>query len=170
MNENYMKLRFLLDPEDWHGASAELLWIEPLWGGTMKVFRLMNSPFYARGVSYLDIVRAVPAPDGYGIDYAGIVEKSGHSTIWLLVPSGPPAGFNSCWLSLARLHCTYESSSEDTEDGKQTLYSVDVPPETDIDAVLSIVEDGQANDVWIFQIGDLARKRATAPETRGRVN
>jgi hypothetical protein len=44
-------------------------------------------------------------------------------------------------------------------DGKQTLYSVDVPAETDIDAVLSIVEDGQDNNVWIFQIGDLAHKR-----------
>jgi hypothetical protein len=161
MNENYMKLRFLLDPADWHGSSAETLWIEPLWDGTMKVFRLMNSPFHARGVSYLDIVRAMPAPDGYGIDYAGTVEKSGHSTIWLMVPFGPPAGFNNYWLSLERLHCTYESSSMDTTDGKQTLYSVDIPPETDIDAILSIIEEGQADDVWIFQIGDLAHKMAT---------
>jgi hypothetical protein len=98
---------------------------------------------------------------GDGIDYAGTVEKSGHSTIWLMVPFGPPAGFNNYWLSLERLHCTYESSSMDTTDGKQTLYSVDIPPETDIDAILSIIEEGQADDVWIFQIGDLAHKMAT---------
>jgi hypothetical protein len=159
MNENYIKLRFLLDPAEWHGSTAERLWTEVLWGGTTKVFRLMNSPFYARGVSYLDIVRAIPAPDGYGIDYAGIVEKSGHSTIWLLVPSGPPPGFNNYWLSLERLHCSYESSSMDTKDGKQTLYSVDVPPETNIDGVLSIIEEAQDKNVWLFQIGDLAHKR-----------
>ena len=159
MNENYIKLRFHLDPADWHGSSAELLWTEPLWGGTMKVFRLMNSPFYARGVSYLDIVRALPAPDGYGIDYAGTVEKSGHSTIWLMVPPGPPPSFNSCWASLLQLHCNYEGEFLDTKDGRKTLYAVDVPPETDIDAVLSIVEEGQARNAWIFQIGDLAHKR-----------
>jgi hypothetical protein len=38
-------------------------------------------------------------------------------------------------------------------------YSVDVPAETDIDAVLSIVEEAQDKNAWIFQIGDLARKR-----------
>jgi hypothetical protein len=164
MNENRIKLRFLVDREDWHGSSAETLWTEVLWGGTMKVFRLMNSPFYARGVSYLDIVRALPAPDGSGLDYAGIVEKSGHSTIWLLVPFEPPAGFKNYWLSLERLGCTYEWSSEDTVDGKRKLYSVDVPAKTDIDAVLSIVEDGQDNDLWIVQIGDLAHKRRGGAE------
>lgn len=160
MNENYIKLRFLLDPADWHGSSTELLWTEPLWGGTTKVFRLMNSPFFARGVSYLDIVRAMPAPDGYGIDYAGTVEKSGHSTIWLLVPSGPPPGFNNLWSSLLQLHCNYEAELMPSR--KQTLYAVDVPPETDIDGVLSIIEEGQANSVWSFQIGDLAHKGVTA--------
>jgi hypothetical protein len=37
-------------------------------------------------------------------------------------------------------------------DGKQTLYSVDVPAETDIDAVLSIVEDGQDNKCGFFKL------------------
>jgi hypothetical protein len=162
MDENYIKLRFPLDPADWHGSSAELMWTEPIWGGTTKVFRLMNSPYFARGVSYLDIVRAIPAPDGYGLDYAGIIEKSWHSTIWLMVPSGPPAHFNNYWSPLQQMHCTYEGQFMNTEAGKQTLYSVDVPPETDIDSVLSIIEEGQANNIWNFQIGDLASKRATA--------
>jgi hypothetical protein len=157
MNENYIKVRFLLDPEDWPGLTAENLWAEVLWGGTTKVFRLMNTPFYARGVSYLDIVRTIPALDGYGIDYAGLLEKSGHSTIWLLVPYGRLDDFQNYWLPLKQMHCSYESSSMDTI--KQTLYAVDVPPETDIDAVLSIVEEGQANNVWLFHIGDLAHKR-----------
>jgi hypothetical protein len=99
----------------------------------------MNSPFYARGVSYLDVVDVILAPDKLGLDYAGTLEKSGHSTIWLLVPDDLPASFKEHWPSLQRLSCTYEWSSEDMADGKQKLYSVDVPAETDIDEVLSIV-------------------------------
>jgi hypothetical protein len=162
MDENYIKLRFFLDPADWHGSSAELLWTEPIWGGTTKVFRLMNSPFFARGVSYLDVVRAIPAPDGLGLDYAGTIEKSGHSTIWLMVPSGPPAGFHNYWVSLQKLHCNYEGEFMNTAGGGQTLYAIDVRPEADIGSVLSIIEEGQANNVWNFQIGDLVHKRETA--------
>lgn len=86
MPDNYTKIRFNLNPEDWHGAPAELLWAEPIGPKGSRVFRLMNSPYYARGVSYLDIVRAEEAPDGLGLDYAGTVESSGHSTVWLQAP------------------------------------------------------------------------------------
>jgi hypothetical protein len=159
MNEDYMKVRFLLDPEDGQDSSPETLWAETVWLGTKKALRLMNSPFYARGVSYLDVVDVILAPDKLGLDYAGTLEKSGHSTIWLLVPDDLAAGFNEYWPVLERLGCTYEFSSENTADGKQTLYSVDVPAETDIDVVLSIVEEAQDKNAWIFQIGDLAHKR-----------
>jgi hypothetical protein len=81
MNQNYIKIRFLLDTADWHGFPSERLWAEPIWDGTKKIFRLMNSPFYARGVSFLDIVDVVPAADGSGLVYAGTIEKSGHSTV-----------------------------------------------------------------------------------------
>jgi hypothetical protein len=161
MNENHMKVRFELDPADWHGSSAETLWAETVWVGTKKALRLMNSPFYARGVSYLDVVDVILASDKLGLDYAGTLEKSGHSTIWLLLPDDLLAGFKEYWPSLERLGCTYESSSENTVDGKQTLYSVDVPAETDIDAVLSLVEEAQDKNVWVFQIGDLAHKGGT---------
>jgi hypothetical protein len=156
MTENQMKIRLLLDPTDWHRASAELVWVEVLWGGTRKIFKILNSPFYARGISYLDVVDVVPAPDGYGLDYARTIQKSGHSNIWLQVPSPPPKAFKYYWSSLHELGCTYESSSEDTKDGNKILYAVDVPPEAEIDQVLSILERGQDRDVWIFQIGHLA--------------
>jgi hypothetical protein len=165
MNENHMKVRFELDPADWHGSSAETLWAETVWVGTKKALRLMNSPFYARGVSYLDVVDVILAPDKLGLDYAGTLEKSGHSTIWLQVSSPPPPGFDEYWSSLQRLGCTYESASMNTEDGKRILYSVDVPTEANIDRVLSIVEQGQARDVWIFQIPHLAHKRDTGLKT-----
>jgi hypothetical protein len=164
INENYMKVRFLLDPEDGYESSPETLWAETVWLGTRKAVRLMNSPFYARGVSYLDVVDVILAPNKLGLDYAGTLENSGHSTIWLLVPDDRPAGFKEYWPVLERLGCTYEFSSENTADGKRTLYSVDVPAETDVDAVLTIVEEAQDKNAWIFQIGDLAHKRGEGPK------
>jgi hypothetical protein len=157
MTENHIKIRLLLDPTDWHGCSSERVWAEVLWGGTKKIFRLLNSPFYARGISHLDVVDALPAADGFGLDYAGTIQKSGNSNIWLLVPSPPPPEFDQYWSLLQRSGCTYESTSKDTEDGRKTLYAVDVPAEADIDRVLSVIEQGQARGVWIYQIGHLVR-------------
>lgn len=156
MTENQMKIRLLLDPADWHGAPSERVWVEVLWGGTRKIFKILNSPFYAHGISYLDIVDVVPAPDGNGLNYARTIQKSGHSNIWLQVPSPPPKAFKYYWSSLQELGCRYERTEHDTEDGKKTLYAVDVPPEAEIDGVLSILERGQDKDVWVFQIGHLA--------------
>ena len=158
--EDYIKVRFLLDPADWHAATAERVWAEPIWAGGRKVFRLMNHPFYMHGVSFLDVVDAVRAPDGLGLDYAATIERSGHSNIWLMVVSPPPSAFEDLWSALQKLNCSYESTSMDTEDGRrQTLYAVDVPAGTDITRVLSIAEQGQTEDVWIYQIGHLAHER-----------
>lgn len=158
MAQEYAKIRFLLDPTDWHRSSAETVWAEPFSDGRRRGFKLLNSPFYARGVSYLDIVDVTLAPDKSALEYAGTIEKSGHSNIWLLVRSPPPARFDDCWASLRRLGCTYESSSEDTADCKRTLYAVDVPPEAHIERVFSIIGQAQDEDVWDLQIGHLAHE------------
>src|SRR6188508_1289094 len=148
MPESYARIRFNLDPEDWHGETAELLWAEPIGPQGSRVFRLMNSPYHAHGVSYLDIVRAEEAPDGMGLDYAGTIEASGHSTIWLLVPSDS-AVFARHWSSLHSRGCTYEGV---VFDSKQTLYSVDVPPEANFAEIVSILDEGHRRGAWLFQM------------------
>ena len=160
MYENYEKMLFPLNPEEWPYVAGERIWVEPVVNGdpNTRKFRLLNSPFHAHGVSYLDVVRGIPESDGEGLEYGGTIEKSGRSTLWLMVPAGP--GFEKYWPMLQDLGCTYEGSNEDTKTQKRTLYSVDVPPETDIERVLSIVRHAQANDVWALQIGHLAHRRA----------
>ncbi len=50
-----VKIHFTLDATDWHGQGGESLWGKPVGG---PLYELQNSPFFATGVSYLDIVNA----------------------------------------------------------------------------------------------------------------
>jgi hypothetical protein len=152
LTEICAKIRFNLDPNDWHSATAERIWAEPVGEDIEHAFRLMNSPFYARGVSFLDIVRAEEAHDGTGLEYAGTIRRSGHSTIWLLVPLGS-SKFAEHWDLLHSKDCTYESTTMDTQLGMRTLYSVDVPTTANFDEIRSILEEGHRQGVWIFQVG-----------------
>jgi hypothetical protein len=164
MAKEYVRIRFALDPTDWHGAPTEILWAEPYSDGRKRGFQLMNSPFYARGASYLDIVTVTLAPDKLVLNYAGTIEKSGHSNIWIQIKLPEPSGFESYLASLRQLGCTYESTSMNTDDTR--LYSIDVPPETDMDRVLSILEQGEASDIWLFMISHLVHK-SNRTTTRG---
>jgi hypothetical protein len=157
MYENYEKMLFRLNPEDWHHVTGERIWAESVENGNAKIYRLMNSPFFAHGVSYLDVVRGIPEEDGEGLEYGGTIEKSGHSNIWLLAPDGP--GFDKYWPPLQELGCTYEGSKEDTKAVKRTLYAVDVPPEADIARVLRIIGQAQSEDVWRCEIGHMAHRQ-----------
>jgi hypothetical protein len=56
---NLVKVAFELVASDWHGCPGEKMWAKPLVGlpGLISA-KLENSPFYVKGVSYLDVVRA----------------------------------------------------------------------------------------------------------------
>jgi hypothetical protein len=58
MSEPLVRVRFDLDSSDWHGHGGETLWAEPVIGTEWTKFRIMNSPFFVRGVSFLDVVKA----------------------------------------------------------------------------------------------------------------
>src|SRR5258708_40305793 len=103
------KIIFRLDPHDWHGRSSETLWAEPVPNATPgSAFRLRNSPFFARGVSFLDTVRAAPRADSAGLEFAGAIDHSGHSTFMLLVPVVCPP-FEGYWKNLAASRATFVS-------------------------------------------------------------
>jgi len=121
------------------------------------VYKLMNSPFFARGVSHLDIVRAAPREDGTGLQFAGVLDHAGHSTYMILATPKPP-GFEEYWGKLEALGCTYESTTINTRHGKKLLYSVDVPTSTDLYAVYAILEDAEKQGVWMFQEGHVGHK------------
>lgn len=142
-----VKLHFHLDPESWHGASVESLWAKRISSDTgASVFELDNSPFYAFGVSFLDVVRA-EEEDGR-LFFVSVASSAGHSTYRLRVP-WPSSKFEAAWARLTSFGCTYEGHSH----GKTHLFAVDVPPDADIHAVYRLFEEGEAEGIWEFEEG-----------------
>lgn len=152
------KIRIHISPGQWHGRPSETLWAEPVEEtGSSATFRLRNSPFFAEGVSFLDMVSAQPDRYGDGLEFAGVIERSGHSTYLILVPADS-ADFEESWKVLEDLGCSYESKTLATKGGKKMLYAVDVPREANLDAVYEILSDGERNGVWTFQESHVGHK------------
>lgn len=157
MNDAFVKIFFKLDSADWHGSPSETLWAKPLsCADKAAAFELENSPFYAKGVSYLDVVRAVKRDGQY--EFAGTITPGGHSTYRLLVDHAPDA-FEVWWKKLQGLGCTYESGDFQ---GKK-LFTVDVPATTDIYAVYRILEDGEKQNIWMFEEGHVGHPLKNKP-------
>ncbi|MEZ5499804.1 MAG: DUF4265 domain-containing protein [Steroidobacteraceae bacterium] len=130
------------------GGSPERLWAKRL-PSDRAYFELRNSPFFAKGVSYMDVVEATEDPDCAGeFEYRRTLSNSGHSTYRILVPKKSES-FAAWWARLASLECTYEYADE----GAKLLYAVDVPPAADIFEVYKILEEGERQSIWVFDEG-----------------
>lgn len=119
------------------GDKVETLWAEPLGRG---LFRLDNSPFFAYGVSWLDVVRAKPTPDAPGFyDYVKVVRSSGHRMIRLTVRDGQKRVSLALLKKLTSMGCTYEGMSP-------AYITVDIPPRVKFDPVIAMLS--KTNAVW----------------------
>jgi hypothetical protein len=142
--QNLVKLTFNLSP-DWHGSSTESVWAEPTPNGTLII---RNTPFYAKGVSFLDEV-SFADEDGAAV-FEDVVQKSGHSTYRILQPNkNKIERFEEFWKPIERLGCSLESKID-----KNALYAVDVPPNVDVRSIYSLLEEGEKADVWDFEEAD----------------
>src|ERR1700674_1772115 len=121
------KVSFDLDHTDWHGYPAETLWADPVPEVSPRAFRLKNSPFYVRGISYLDIVDTTPTESDAFFDFKRVIKRGGHSTYMILVEEDEPR-FEEYWSALQALRCSYEGGDIKLSIGHRQLYSVDVPP------------------------------------------
>lgn len=146
--DDLVKVRFQTDPDGLSGGSPERLWAKRH-AGDEAYFQLQNSPFFAKGISYLDVVEATESRDHEGeFEYRRTLSGSGHSTYRILVRRDS-SSFAPWWERLATLGCTYEYAKE----GAQLLYAVDVPPCANNYEVYGILEDGENHSVWGFDEG-----------------
>ena len=152
MTSDLVKVRFDLDPADWHRTPSESLWAKPL-GSDMQpgAYELENTPFFAKGVSFLDIIRAAPDAHG-GLTYRGVVAHSGRSTYRIIV--NDPAGFDVLWRELESFGCTYESADFE----ERTLYAVDVPENANLYAAYEVFKKGERQGIWLFEEGHAGYK------------
>jgi hypothetical protein len=152
MTGKLIKVRFELDPSDWHSHASETLWASPIVESEWRNFRIVNSPFFATGISNRDIVKASAFDNDFILDFKEVVERGGHSTYMLLFKA-TEARFSSYWNMLEKSGCSYESMRIKLSIGQRSLFSVDVPPSADIHETYEILERGGRDDVWIFQEG-----------------
>ena len=131
-------------PQSIVGETVETLWAEK----TADGYRLLNSPWYAKGLSYLDVVEASPDSDGL-LQLSRKVGTSGHSTYRLLIEGD--TDWEEHWDELQSLGCTFEESHQNYF----RLLAVDVPPECDIHAAYALMEAGERAGAWQFEEGDV---------------
>jgi hypothetical protein len=157
VSQRLVKVNFKLDPQDWHGSGGETLWASVASPESKdRTLRLENSPFHARGVSYRDIVKAMPTENPLVHEFEEVIARGGHSTYMILAREGEgvesPA-FLALWTLLKERGCSYESSHMEYSNGRRLLLSVDVPPNADLFDIYKILERGEATGVWTFQEG-----------------
>jgi hypothetical protein len=136
-----VQVLFPLEANAWHGSATERLWAEEVEKGQ---FRLQNSPFYAFGVSFEDIVSATEV-DGQ-LTYQRVLHRGGHSTYRLRLKANgidSPA-FSRAWSQLQAIGCTYEEGP---------VLAVDIPSSTNADAAYALLQSGEAAGLWAFEEG-----------------
>jgi hypothetical protein len=127
---------------------TESLWARPEGDGR---YRLCNSPFYAFGVSFEDVVFARDV-DGL-LMFTGVAATSGHSTYRLSLNDVDRELLEAALANLNSLGCTYEQGP---------YLALDVPPESDIHRVYALLEEGEARGLWEFEEGHCGHPSVTA--------
>lgn len=127
-------------------ASIEWIWAERLPSGD---YRLDNSPFFAYGVSWLDVVSVME--DDHGLRFAGHVAPGGHSTFRVAAGGRDDLDRDHpLWQSILALGCSREIFDD-------ALWAIDAPPTTDLARLVEILEDGERMNAWVWEVGSLRR-------------
>jgi hypothetical protein len=109
---------------------VETLWAQPLGN---SLYRLDNTPWYAYGVSWRDVVEATPQDGGFPL-FTRVVDKSGYRTVRVIVRDD--AELEQLKAGVLALGCTFEGAWS-------KLISIDVPAEASLEAVRDFLIDGR---------------------------
>ena len=146
---NQVKVHFELtqDSTRHSPATSEALWAVRL--GPAQ-FRLDNIPYFVCGVSCFDIIEAQEETTGH-FKYLRLVEPSGHSTlrVTLYDKGGDHRSMKERVHELRnQLHALGCSSEISHIAG---LISVDVPPDTVLSDVRSVLDGGMTRGEWDYE-------------------
>ncbi len=133
------------DSNDWHGMSSERIWVKAV---GKDEFQVENNVLYAYGLSFGDIVRGA-RKDG-ALEFVSVSQKGGHSNYRVLLRKGvSPEEFRKRFPELERLGCRYESSRN-----PEDVFSVDVPPNADVQLIYNMLEAGVDDGLWHLDEGN----------------
>jgi hypothetical protein len=142
MAENMVKVTIPLPADNLAGAASESVWTQPQGDG---IYRIKNVPFYAKGISFDDLVKAEEQEDV--LMFKGVVRPSGHSTYRIFASGGRTAPEVMALVeTLKAMHCNIETATDN-------LVGVDVLPEADIYKVYATLEEAERAGKIDFQEG-----------------
>jgi len=121
-DENLTKIELRVEDGE-GGAYVETSWAKPVGDG---LFQLENSPFYAYGVSWLDVVEArKPEDNGFPV-FTKVVEKSGNRTVRVIFNPPIEDGNVSKKIvdTLVELGCSFEGANP-------SYIAINIPREVD---------------------------------------
>lgn len=125
-------------------AGGEAMWAKPLGN---DLYELRNNPFYAYGLNYRDVVRAVPRAPDQKPSVLEVVRRSGHRTIWVTFTDDASAeARGQRLLELNRWQAFHENA-----DG--TYFVLDVEPEGSITDVLGQLTTWREQGLLTFHTG-----------------
>jgi hypothetical protein len=135
-----VKVSFRLerDEDGYPPADWEHLWARWTADG---LYELDNTPFFARGVSYGDVVAADFANGLY--EFREVVRPSGHSTLRVIVLEG--GRMQELRASLHDLGCSTELSH------LSNLVAVDVPPSVPYGDLTTFLQSGENAGYWEYE-------------------
>lgn len=113
----------------------------------------MNSPFFAFGVSYQDVVEA--EQDGEIYRFRKVLERSGRSTYRVILQGErtiKDSEFLERWRPFHDAGCTYESANN-------KYIAVDMPPAIDVHHLYHLLQEGEDAGIWVFEEGHYAEKQ-----------
>jgi Domain of unknown function (DUF4265) len=141
-DEQLVKIKIPLHPNDASGVDAEWLWAEPT---GQNGFILRNVPFLVDGLSFGDTVAA--RLDGGAFVFDKVINRGGHSTYRIYAKvDRSSADLESLFETLRSMKCEFERVNN-------RLVGVDVLPEADIYGVYQALEDGENLGIMEFDEG-----------------
>lgn len=131
------KVLFRVPSED-GSAEVETLWATSLGGDE---YRLDNSPFWAYGVSWEDVVSAPFSEEEGFPTFRSVVRKSGNRTVRIIFDPPTESGSESerVLQGLVAIGCSYEGMNK-------KYVSVNIPPSVTLDSVRNYLIEN--NTTW----------------------
>lgn len=139
-----VKILFPLDRvDDYPPFEVESVWAVRTADG---MYRIDNIPFYIEGIALNDVVHAKRADDGV-LKFDSIASTAGHST--LRVVFFDVSIQDEFYKKIEALGCKWEGAYE------PSLIAIDIPPSSDLSAVLNILAAGCGKELLDYEEGIL---------------
>jgi hypothetical protein len=123
-----------------HEGDVETLWAVPV---DKNLYRLDNSPFFAYGVSWQDVIEARLAEDQF-LEYVRCVRKSGNRTLRVIFQEyrSEDQSAKEILRELRNLGCSYEGM-------QPRMISINVPPRVDLEDITGFLTE-QSGLQWEY--------------------